>query len=62
MADRGPSIADIQAARNQKLSSEAGIRPEADRIASELEGAHQDALHIKDQLGQQGDSVPKQQV
>ena len=55
------SIADIQAARNQKVAVESN---ETERIAAELEGAHQDALALKERLREQeGEaSVPQQQV
>lgn len=64
MSDQGISIADIGAARNQKLAAEQNTREETDRVAQELEGAHQDALALKEKLRQQeGDSaVPQQQV
>lgn len=55
------SIADIQAARNQKVAVES---KETERIAAELEGAHQDALALKERLREQeGEaSLPQQQV
>lgn len=55
------SIADIQAARNQKVAVES---KETERIAAELEGAHQDALALKERLrDQEGEaSLPQQQV
>lgn len=64
MSDQGPSIADIGAARNRKIAAEQNTREETDRIAAELEGAHQDALALKDKLRQkEGDAaVPQQQV
>jgi hypothetical protein len=65
MSDKGISVADIAAARNQKLAAEQqNTRKETDNIAQELEGAHQDALALKERLREQeGDSaVPQQQV
>lgn len=64
MSDQGPSIADIAAARNQKIAAEHKTREDTDRIAAELEGAHQDALALKDKLRrEEGDAaVPQQQV
>lgn len=55
------SLADITAARNSKIAAET---TETQRIASELEGAHQDALNLKEQLRQEqgDDAVPQQQV
>lgn len=65
MSDKGISVADIAAARNQKLAAEQqNTRKETDNIAQELEGAHQDALALKERLREQeGDSaVPQQQT
>jgi hypothetical protein len=64
MSDQGISIADIAAARNHKLAAEQNTRKETDQIAQELEGAHQDALALKERLKQQerDSSVPQQQV
>jgi hypothetical protein len=64
MTDPGPSIADIQAARNHKISAEFKADQETNRIAEELQGAHQDALHLKEHIREsegQG-AVPHQQV
>lgn len=58
MSDQGPSIADIQAARNQKLAAESST----DSIARELEGAHQEALALKQRLRDQGEEPGQQQV
>lgn len=64
MTDQGPSIADIQAARNHKVATESQTSQEINRIAQELQGAHQDALHLKEHIREtegQG-AVPQQQV
>lgn len=64
MTDQGPSIADIQAARNHKVAAESKAGQEINRIAEELQGAHQDALHLKERIREsegQG-TVPHQQV
>lgn len=61
MANQGPSIADIQGARNQKVGIEGGLRDNRDKVAAELQAAHVEADHLKERLGGQ-DPIQQTQV
>lgn len=59
----GLSVSDIASARNSKLASETALSSsETAAIATELEGAHREALALKDDRAQQGDPVAPVQV
>eukprot|EP00775_Hariotina_reticulata_P002825 gene2825-3118_t len=62
MSGQGPSVGDIAKARNQKLGQEQKLTArEVDRVAAELKDAHEDALRIKREAEDRGESSPTAQ-